>query len=65
MSLFKSFRLTERVRAQFRAEFFNLPNHPNYGQPGASFGSATFGAITSLATNATMRQTQLGLKVLF
>jgi hypothetical protein len=65
MSLFKTFRLTERARAQFRAEFFNLPNHPNYGQPGASFGSATFGAITSLATNATMRQTQLGLKVLF
>jgi len=31
----------------------------------ASFGSATFGAITSLAANATMRQVQLGLKLLF
>src|SRR5262249_1078740 len=65
MSLFKSFRLTERVRAQFRAEFFNLPNHPNYGRPGASFGAPSFGAITSLAPNGTMRQTQLGLKALF
>lgn len=65
LSLFKAFHVTERIQAQLRGEFFNLPNHPNFGQPGASLGSATFGVITALATNATMRQVQVGMKILF
>lgn len=64
-SLFKNFRIKERFRLQVRGEFFNVANHPNYGQPGTSFGSATFGTITSLAANASMRQVQLGAKILF
>ena len=65
LSLFKNFRVKERFKFQLRAEFFNIANHPNYGQPGATFGTATFGTIASLATNANMRQVQLGAKVLF
>jgi hypothetical protein len=64
-SLFKNFQIKERVKAQFRGEFFNVANHPNYGQPGTSFGTATFGTITSLASTATMRQVQCGVKLLF
>jgi Carboxypeptidase regulatory-like domain len=64
-SLFKNFKIREQMKLQFRGEFFNVLNHPNYGQPGTSLGSATFGAITSLAANTTMRQSQLGLKLLF
>jgi hypothetical protein len=64
-SLFKNFMIMERFKLQFRGEFFNVANHPNYGQPGTTFGTATFGTITSLAGNATMRQIQLGLKLLF
>jgi hypothetical protein len=64
-SLFKNFQFKERFRLQVRGEFFNVANHPNYGQPGASFGSATFGTITSLSSNANMRQIQLGAKLLF
>jgi hypothetical protein len=64
-SLFKNFQVKERFKAQVRGEFFNVANHPNYGQPGTSFGTATFGTITALAANSNMRQVQLGVKILF
>lgn len=62
-SAFKNFRFGERYNVQFRGEFFNLPNHPNYGQPNTSFGSAAFGTIRTLTGN--MRQIQFGLKLTF
>ncbi|HTS24592.1 MAG TPA: TonB-dependent receptor [Bryobacteraceae bacterium] len=64
-SLFKNFQYKERYKLQIRGEFFNIANHPNFGQPGTSFGTATFGTITSLAANANMRQLQFGAKILF
>ncbi len=44
-SLTKNTKLTERFTAQFRAEVFDLFNHPNFGQPGrvAQVGSTSFG----------------------
>ena len=33
-SILKTTRLTERFKVQFRAEFFDIFNHPNFGQPG-------------------------------
>jgi hypothetical protein len=48
---------------QFRAEFFNLPNHANFGAPGANISvPSTVGKITSAGDP---RQIQFGLKVLF
>ncbi len=32
-SIFKDTAITERVKVQFRAEFYNLPNHPNFASP--------------------------------
>ena len=34
LSLFKNFQLTERTRLEFRSEFFNILNHPNFNYPG-------------------------------
>lgn len=35
----RDFALTEHVKLQFRAEFFNILNHPNFGQPVGDLGS--------------------------
>jgi hypothetical protein len=43
----KTFRLTERVHFEFRAEAFNVSNTPPLNDPNSSFGSAAFGTITS------------------
>jgi len=68
MSLFKNTALSERVKLQFRAEFFNLLNRANLGTPNATAFSGTSisasaGLITTLAT--TPRQIQFGLKLIF
>jgi len=48
---------------EFRAEFFNTLNHPQFANPDSNFVSATFGVITSTSVNA--RVGQLGLKFSF
>lgn len=59
----KDFRLTERFGLQFRSEFFNALNHPNFGLPNASIGSVAAGTITNVITNA--RQVQFALRLHF
>ena len=63
-SAFKNFQVKERTSLQFRAEFFNVLNHPNFGQPGNSLGTATFGVISGTGNNLS-RNVQLALKLLF
>jgi hypothetical protein len=59
----KDTAITEGLRTQFRAEFFNMPNHANFGNPGANISvAASLGRITSAGDP---RQIQFGLKVLF
>jgi hypothetical protein len=69
-SLAKNTPLTDKLRLQFRAEFFNLFNRANFGTPNAVvFSSAsatpspTAGVISSTAT--TSRQVQFGVKMLW
>ena len=57
----KDFRLTERFGLQFRSEFFNILNHPNFGLPSGSIGSTSAGTITTEITNA--RQVQFALRL--
>jgi hypothetical protein len=47
---------------QFRWEFFNIFNHPNFGFPGNAFGTPTFGQLTSASPG---RKMQVGLKLIF
>jgi hypothetical protein len=63
LSLFREDALTERIKLQFRAEFFNIVNHPTFDVPQATITSPVFAAVSGTATSA--RQIQLGLKVLF
>ncbi len=43
----RTFRLSERLRAEFRAEAFNATNTPPLGNPNGSFGNPAFGTITT------------------
>jgi hypothetical protein len=47
---------------QFRWEFFNIFNHPNFGFPGTTLGTPTFGQLTSASPG---RKMQVGLKLIF
>jgi len=64
-SLRKVFAVTESQRIEFRAEFFNAFNHPNFAQPDNFIddGPGVAGTITSIAIP--MRQIQFGLKYSF
>ncbi len=53
----------EKMGIEFRAEFFNLFNHPLFGPPNESAGSNTFGVVNS--TVNTPRLIQFGLKFAF
>jgi hypothetical protein len=71
-TIMKNTRIKERQNIQFRAEFYNLFNHPQFNAPGTAtlfaaplpdVNSSVFGRITSMAVNP--RVIQLGLKYIF
>lgn len=79
VSFFKNFRTSERTHLEFRAEIFNLTNHPNFSPPGFSGNGAsaapgsldytspsTFGVITSTRDGQNdQREIQFALKFYF
>jgi hypothetical protein len=53
----------EQSNLQFRAEFYNALNHPQFGNPDSNFTSPTFGVISNTSVNA--RVVQLALRFAF
>jgi hypothetical protein len=71
-SVFKNIQLMENLKLQFRAEFFNILNHPNLNAPNflndannSVFDSNGAALGTAIASAGTSRQIQLGLKLVF
>jgi hypothetical protein len=62
-SLLKNTRWSERYNVEFRAEFFNLANRPEFGMPDPGFGSSTAGEIFNQVNQP--RIIQFGLKLYF
>jgi hypothetical protein len=65
MSLFKNDNIIgDRLKVQFRAEFFNTFNHVQFGSPNVNINSTSFGVISGPQQNLP-RQIQLALRLLF
>ncbi|HKE55413.1 MAG TPA: TonB-dependent receptor, partial [Pyrinomonadaceae bacterium] len=68
-SLAKNTRLSERMTLQFRAEAFDVFNHPSFGQPGRVVGTLAFGRIVNTrfptGDSGSSRQLQFALKLMF
>jgi len=62
-SIFKNFLITERFKAQFRAEALNTFNSPLFHSPNTQFGTPTFGQISAQDNFA--RQLQLAIRITF
>jgi len=68
-SVIKNTTLGEALHMQFRAEFFDLFNHANFGPPGTVVGTPAFGQITSTrfptGESGSSRQIQFAIKLSF
>jgi hypothetical protein len=62
--LFRNFAIHDRYRAEFRAEYFNVLNHPNFVVSSNALSSSGFGVETSDVANG-FRIGQLALKLIF
>lgn len=62
-SILKDFNIWERLKMQFRCEFFNGFNHPTFNPPGLNPAAGDFGKITFQANIA--RRTQLALRLVW
>jgi outer membrane receptor protein involved in Fe transport len=70
LALFKNFTITERARAQFQFQFYNIFNHVNLANPDGcvdcvSGGVNTGGKITGIAANSQLRSLTYGFKLSF
>jgi hypothetical protein len=68
-SVIKNTKLSEDFNVQFRAEFFDLFNHANFGPPGTVVGTPAFGQITSTrfstGESGSSRQIQFAVKLTY
>jgi hypothetical protein len=76
MAIRREFPIHERLNLQFRAEAFNIFNHPNFGMINGQLGQSTFGQATATLANSLFgrnplyqmggpRSMQFALKLIF
>lgn len=58
----KFFRISERIKTEFRVEMFNAPNHTSHWSVATTVGASNFGQVTNAMDPRTF---QFALKVLF
>ncbi|MBL8234020.1 MAG: hypothetical protein JNL98_36325, partial [Bryobacterales bacterium] len=64
LSMFKNYRVKEKLTAQFRVETYNSLNHVQFGNPNTGPVNAAFGTITGENGHG-QRQITLGIKAIF
>ena len=62
LSLIRPFPIREQLQLQFRGSFFNLPNHPNFGNPTDRFEGAGLGIVSAARPG---RQIQIVLRLTY
>ena len=62
-NLYKNFFLHERLRLQYRAEFYNIFNNTSFQEVNANISNPSFGQYTSVSQNS--RTIQMGLRLVF
>jgi hypothetical protein len=61
----RQFQFTEQLNLRFRAEFFNIFNHPNFGPPTNSLASPLFGYSTQTLASSLSGQDGAGFSPLY
>ncbi len=61
-SLMRNFQIREHYRLQFRGEFYNTFNHPNFSNPNTALGNVNYGKITG---DIGPRNMELALRLFF
>ena len=62
MAITRRFSLKERWSLDYRADFFNIMNHANWGNPCTNISNSTFGEVTSFGSP---RIIQMAVKLFF
>ena len=61
----RQFRFTEQLNLRFRAEFFNIFNHPNFGSPTNTLSSPLFGYSTQVLASSLAGSSNAGFNPLY
>ena len=64
-SVTKTFSVTERVKAELRAQVYNLTNTPQFQNPDGNYSNSDFGILTSPRLAPTNRELELAMRISF
>jgi hypothetical protein len=51
LAIRREFPIWENLKLQFRAETYNILNHPNFGSMNPQIGSSSFGLVSATLNN--------------